>query len=75
MDRIDYYDIRPAGMDAYLATHGRHFSKSMLEWAVSMMEGRNGNKIKVLDRKKFDDMMNIYSQKLSRNEESGMPAF
>ena len=66
--RLDYYDIVPAGMDAYLASHGRHFSKPMLEWAVSMMEDRRGNKVPVPDKKRFDELMKAYNQKLSRTE-------
>lgn len=37
MTRLDYYDIRPAGLDAYLSNYGWHFSKQMNDWAVSMM--------------------------------------
>lgn len=68
MNRLDYYDILPAGMDAYLANHGRHFSKPMLEWAVGMMEDRKGNKVDVVDRKKFDELMKVYNQTLKHNE-------
>ena len=45
MDRLDYYDIIPAGMDAYMSSHGRHFSRPMLEWAVRKMRDRNGNEL------------------------------
>jgi hypothetical protein len=68
MERMDYYDILPAGMEAYLASHGRHFSKPMLEWAVSMMRDRRGNKGVALDRKKFDELMKAYNMTLERNE-------
>lgn len=68
MERMDYYDILPAGMDAYLASHGRHFSKPMLEWAVSMMRDRRGNNGVALDRKKFDELMKAYNMTLDRNE-------
>ena len=68
MERMDYYDILPAGMEAYLASHGRHFSKPMLEWAVSMMRDRRGNKGTALDRKKFDELMKAYNMTLERNE-------
>lgn len=68
MDRLDYYDILPAGMDAYLASHGRHFSKPMLEWAVSLMEDKRGNKGTFVEKKKFDDLMTAYNLKLKRNE-------
>lgn len=68
MDRLDYYDITPKGMDAYLSSHGRHFSKPMLEWAVSMMKDRKGNPGVVLEKKRFDELMRAYNQTLSRNE-------
>lgn len=68
MERLDYYDITPKGLDAYLAAHGHHFSKPMLEWAVSMMEDHKGNRVKVVEKKKFDELMSAYSQKLKRTE-------
>ena len=66
MDRLDYYDIRPAGMDAYLSSHGRHFSKPLLEWAVSMMKDRNGKKVKLPEKRQYDEIMSMYNQKLER---------
>lgn len=68
MDRLDYYDILPAGMDAYLASHGRHFSKPMLDWAVGMMDSRKGNVIQVPEKKQFDELMKAYGIKLNRKE-------
>lgn len=50
MDRLDYYDIKPAGMDAYLSHYGYHFSKPLYEWAASMMEDRNGNPLPKIDK-------------------------
>ena len=75
MNRLDYYDITPKGMDAYLSNHGRHFSKPMLEWAVGMMKDRGGNKVSVLDKKTVDDKMNIYGIKLNRTEGYYDPAY
>ena len=68
MDRLDYYDIMPAGMEAYLSNHGRHFSKPMLEWAVSLMKDRKGNTPNVTEKKVFDDLMKAYGQQLKRTE-------
>ena len=68
MERLDYYDILPSGMEAYLAAHGRHFSKPMLEWAVSMMRDRNGNKMRLIDKKRYDELMKVYNQNLERTE-------
>lgn len=66
MTRLDYYDILPAGMEAYLASHGRHFSKPMLEWAVSLMKDRRGNKGTALEKKQFDDTMKAYGLELEQ---------
>jgi hypothetical protein len=68
MERLDYYDIMPAGMEAYLASHGHHFSKPMLEWAVSMMRSKSGSSEKVMDKAKFDNMMSVYGQTLIRKD-------
>ena len=68
MNRLDYYDITPKGMDAYMASHGRHFSKPMLEWAVSMMRDRKGDKIPLADKKKVDDLMKAYGVEIKNNE-------
>lgn len=46
MDRLDFYEIRPAGMNRYLSAYGWHFSKRMAEWAISMMTDRNGKPLK-----------------------------
>lgn len=68
MNRLDYYEILPDGMDAYLSHHGRHFSKPMLEWAVSMMRDRRGNPGTLLEKKDFDNTMQSYNVKLDRKE-------
>lgn len=68
MDRLDYYDITPKGMDAYMSSHGRHFSKPMLEWAVSMMRDRKGNKVQAPDKKQLDNVLNSYGVVLQRTE-------
>lgn len=64
---MDYYDIIPKGMDAYLSHHGHHFSKQMYEWAVSMMETRDGENMKPVEREMFDDRMEAHKQSLKRN--------
>lgn len=68
MDRLDYYEIMPKGMDAYLANHGRHFSKPMLEWAVSMMRDRKGAKMSVPEKKKTDEVLRSFGVELERNK-------
>lgn len=43
MERLDIYDRRPAGMEAYLRNYGWHFSKKMYEFAISKMRDRNNH--------------------------------
>lgn len=56
-ERFDDYDIMPRGMREYLSYHGRHFSKPLYEWAVSMMTGRDGSKIKTMDKDAFKEKL------------------
>ena len=55
-------------MDAYLAAHGHHFSKPMLEWAVGMMRDRNGKRMAALERKAVDEKLATFGVSLKRNE-------
>ena len=55
-------------MDAYLASHGHHFSKPMYEWAVSMMKDRAGNKVAAATKEQLDAIMTKYGLELKRNE-------
>ena len=68
MDRLDFYDITPKGMDAYLSAHGHHFSKPMLEWAVSMMRDRKGIKQSVPEKKKVDEKLRSFGVELERDK-------
>ena len=68
MERLDYYDILPAGMEAYLSHYGWHFSKSMCEWAISNMTDRHDKKITMKSR---EEVMNIIANngvKLENNK-------
>lgn len=56
-ERIDDFEIMPRGMREYLSYHGRHFSKPLYEWAVSMMVDRDGNKAKTVSKEAFDEKM------------------
>lgn len=57
MARLDYYDILPAGMEAYLSSYGWHFSKAMAEWAISKMKDRNGNKVPMKTKEQVDTIL------------------
>lgn len=65
---MDYYDILPKGMDAYLASHSHHFSKPMLEWAVGMMRDRKGNKVNLPERKQLDEILRSNNVVLERTD-------
>lgn len=68
MDRLDYYEVLPEGMEAYLSYYGWHFSKKMCEWAVSNMIDRNGKKLVMSDKESVDDMMKQHGVKLNNNK-------
>lgn len=68
MNRLDYYEILPVGLEAYLSSHGRHFSKPMLEWAVSMMRNRKNERQEVPKKEWLDNVLNSFNVKLERNE-------
>lgn len=55
--RLDNYETKPSGMDNYLQNYGWHFSKKMCEWAVSMMKGREGNSIKMVDKNSLEQQL------------------
>lgn len=68
MERLDYYDIRPAGMDAYMSNYGRHISKPMYLWAVSMMRDRDGRKLKPMEKSEVKDMLRSYGVSLENDK-------
>ena len=67
MSRMDYYDMLPSGMEAYLSLYGWHFSKKMCEWAVSMMKDRNGAKVKMKTKEEVDTILRANSVELENN--------
>ena len=67
MNRLDYYDITPAGLDAYMSNYGRHFSKALYEWAVSMMKDRNGVKVQAMSKQEVDEKMKAASVTVERD--------
>lgn len=64
---MDYYDMLPSGMEAYLSLYGWHFSKKMCEWAVSMMKDRNGAKVKMKTKEEVDTILRANSVELENN--------
>lgn len=65
---MDYYEILPKGMDAYLSHHGHHFSKAMYVWAVGKMEDRNGGKVPIAERQRLDEFFKNSNIKLKRDD-------
>lgn len=73
MDRLDYYDIRPSGMDEYLSNYGRHISKQMYLWAVSMMRDKNGNKAKPMEKDEVRQMLEKHGVSVKNNRAYDVP--
>jgi len=73
MDRLDYYDIRPAGMDAYLSNYGRHISKPMYLWAVSMMRDRDGKRAKPVEKDELKKMLEEYGAVVKNDRAYDVP--
>lgn len=67
MNRLDYYDILPEGMGAYLSTYGHHFSKRMCEWAVGKMRDMNGNKVKMRTKEQVDNILRTHGIELKND--------
>lgn len=67
MSRMDYYDILPEGMDAYLSIYGHHFSKKMCEWAVGKMKDMNGNKVKMRSKEQVDALIKSHGIELEND--------
>ena len=65
---MDYYDIIPKGMDAYMSQHSRHFSKPLLEWAVSKMRTSKGERGVAPDRQQVDAAFKTYGLELKRDD-------
>lgn len=57
MGRLDYYDIRPAGLDAYLSYYGYHFSPAMADFATSRMKKSGGGKYEPMRKDEVDDLL------------------
>ena len=67
MARLDYYDILPAGMDAYLSNYGHHFSKRMCEWAISKMRDMSGNKVKMRQKDQVDNILRTHNVEIEND--------
>ena len=68
MERLDYYDILPDGMSAYLSVYAHHFSKKMCEWAINKMRDMNGNRVKIKSKEQVDSIMKSYGIEIDNDE-------
>lgn len=73
MERLDYYDVRPTGMDAYMSNYGRHISKPMYLWAVSQMRDKNGNKAKPMTKDEAKKMLDTYGISIENDKAYDVP--
>lgn len=73
MTRLDYYDIHPAGMDAYLSNYGYHVSKPMYLWAVSMMRDRNGKKAEPAEKEAVLSFLKSHGVEIEHNMAYDVP--
>lgn len=65
--RLDLKERLPYGMEAYLETHGWHFSKKMCEWAVAKMAGKDGQeRMKFQTKEIVDNTLRAYGVDASR---------
>ena len=67
MDRLDYYDILPSGMEAYLSNYGYHFSSAMCEWAVKGMKDRNGKKVSYQSKEYVENILKAYGREIEND--------
>lgn len=61
MERLDYYEIKPAGLEAYLSHHGWHFSKAMCYWAIGKMKDRNENKLQAKSKEQVETILRTHN--------------
>jgi len=54
---LDIYEAKPPEMNTYLSHYGWHFSKRMVDWAVSMMEDKSGTPIKPYTKEQVDTLL------------------
>jgi len=65
--RLDYYDILPDGMEAYLSHYGWHFSRKMCEWAVGGMRDMSDNEVKMKSKEQVDAIIKKYNINIKNN--------
>lgn len=54
---MDYYELLPSGMEAYLSVYSWHFSKRLCEFAVSKMTDRNDQKLRMRSKEEVETIL------------------
>ena len=54
---LDAYDDYPEAMLAYLRHYGKHFNRKMYEFAISKMYTRSGERMKPMQKEKYDNIL------------------
>jgi len=68
MERRDSRSKYPTAMEEYLEDYGFHLNKKLFEFAVEMMEDRNGEKISPWDKQRTEEALKSYGIKLKNNK-------
>lgn len=64
---LDIYEVKPPEMRVYLANYGWHFSKRMVDWAVSLMTDRTGSPLKPYTKEQVETMLKTNGIKYNEN--------
>lgn len=65
----DVLDLTPEEYKEYKRKHGKHFTKELCEFAVSMMSRKDGNPIEPLKREEVDKMLKTFDVTLEHNKD------
>lgn len=66
--RLDYYELKPAGLGPYLSHYGYHISKALCKWAVGKMRDRKGERVKMIERDNLDASLRQIGISLENDE-------
>lgn len=65
----DFLDLTPEEYKAYKREHGKHFTKELCEFAVSMMTGKDGNHIEPLKPDEVNKMLMTFGVTLEHSKD------
>lgn len=72
-ERIDAYEKIPRGMREYLSYYGRHISKPLYEYAVKMMETRDGGKVKLMEKDAVTEKLKAHGVTVDNDKAYDVP--